>query len=142
MDVDFTLTDTTIRGFGLDSLHVGGDVAGGTTFTLAHSAGSIVLGQMLDSTFTTASRIDGFRVVGTDGVPTPNFVNSNVSANSIGRVVLRDVSESASAPYGITADKITSYRRFTGSVLLELPPLDAAGIQDEAGVDAFRLTLT
>jgi hypothetical protein len=141
-DVDFVLMGNAATVFDLGRLRVGGAMAGGTTFNLAHSADTIVLGQMLDSSFTTAAGIFGFRVVGTAGQPTPNFANSNVTAKTINRVVLRDVAETASAPYGISADKITRYRRFTGDVLLELDDLDAAGIQDQAGVDAFRLVLT
>jgi hypothetical protein len=112
-----------------------GNVTSLTTGALRHStifagvADEVPVEELPDSSddFDVAAEIKALTVKGISGSADPSFLDSRVAARNLGKVSLKDIQpDNEGIPFGISADKITSYTR-TG---VKLSKLDTPGETD------------
>jgi hypothetical protein len=112
-----------------------GNVTSLTTGALRHStifagvADEVPVEELPDSSddFDVAAEIKALTVKGISGSADPSFLDSRVAARNLGKVNLKDIQpDNEGIPFGISADKITSYTR-TG---VKLSKLDTPGETD------------
>jgi hypothetical protein len=119
---DLTLTNALAKP-ALGSLSISGWLDG-ATITSAGPVGTVKVGGMRDSRIEahdagTQKSIGSFTIQGIAGQPEV-FINANLSGDTLGTVVLRNVRTNnvanAGADFGLTARKIASYTRWQGKV--------------------------
>ncbi len=138
-----TLKDAAVK---LKSFKVAGALTGSTVL-VAGDVGTVKLGAMIGSNFaagitvlpaTLADFVGGRRTIGSFTIAAFNstLAGSNIIAAQIGKLTLASVADgSATAAFGIYADRIGSYQRST----FKLAALDTAGTFDVNGF--YKVTL-
>ena len=140
---ELTLKDATVK---LTSFTVAGSLLD-STLIIPGSVGTVKLGAMIGSTFAVGATvfpvgladfagvrrtISSFTVTSFNGV----FSASNLIAAEIGKLVLPGVSDgTATAAFGIYADRITTYQRTS----TKLAKLDTAGTFDQFGYYSIKI---
>ena len=105
---------TFTLGAGLESFSAGGKVLN-ATFTINGDAGTLAVGALESSTITVNGDLEGFVVRGlkTDG---RYFTMSNLTANAVGSLLVRNV-DSSQAASTISLDSVKTYKRFEGKTV-------------------------
>ena len=127
--------DVTVTGGGLKpvlgNLTVAGWLDGATILSTAGPVGTLTVGGMRDSTIQVGSvvvadvanhkTLGGLTVGGITGQAAPFFINSNVSAWTMGTVTLRDVltANAGHTPqaFGVQAHTVATYSRYAGKAV-------------------------
>jgi hypothetical protein len=143
----------TINGSQIKSLELTGDMTGATltltklgaltvggamsqsSISAINGIGNLTAGAMRSSTISTQKTIESLSTAGIAGSTAPFFDSTNVTAQTIDFAVVRNVNETAGGGYGISADVIDDYRRYSnGSLVKKLAHLLVADpAADQAG---------